>query len=62
MAQTWNSVVTRWHGLMLVMVVSVGVCVSACTAPSSSSSHPTTIPSEGGYAGPKDSGNGGNGY
>jgi hypothetical protein len=62
MAQTWNAVATRWHRLMLVMVVSVGVCVSACTAPSPSSSHPATIPSEGGSTGPKDSGNGAKGY
>ena len=35
------------------VVVSVGVCVLACTAPSPSSSHPATIPSEGGMQGQK---------
>jgi hypothetical protein len=58
---TWNSVSTRWHHILRVMVVSVALCVSACTGPGHSSSTPSANPSLGGYAGPKDSGNG-NGY
>jgi hypothetical protein len=59
MWQAWNTVPTRWPHLRRVMVVSVGLFVSACTAPSRSGSAPAALPPEGGHAG---SGNGRGGY
>jgi len=59
---TWNTLPTGWTHAMRVGLVFMVLCMSACTALSHSSSNPSGMPSEGGYAGPKDSGNGGNGY
>lgn len=47
---------------MRVVLLLMVLGMSACTAPSHSSSNPSGMPSEGGDTGPKHSGNGGNGY
>jgi hypothetical protein len=59
---TWNTLPTGWTHAMRVVLVFMVLCMSACTALSHSNSNPSGIPSEGGNAGPKDSGNSGNGY
>jgi hypothetical protein len=53
-----------WNHVMRVVLAAVVLCVSAsaCTTPSRSSSTPVALPPEGGYARPRDSGNGGGGY
>jgi hypothetical protein len=57
----WNTVSTRRHDIIRVTVVAVALCLSACTGPGYSNPTPSANPSDGGYAGPKTSGNG-NGY
>ena len=59
---TWNTLPTGWTHAMRVVLGFMALGMSACTALSHSSSNPSGMPSEGGYAGPKDSGTGGNGY
>jgi uncharacterized protein YbdZ (MbtH family) len=60
---TWKALPAGWTYVMRVVLVSTALCVSACSAPGHSISNPSGMPSEGGYAGPKDPGNGnGNGY
>jgi hypothetical protein len=58
MQPTWNTLPVGWTYMMRVVLVSIALFVSACTAPGHSISNPSGIPSEGGYAGPKGSGNG----
>jgi hypothetical protein len=59
---TGHTIPTGWTHAMRVGLVCMVLCLSACTALSHSSSNPSGMRSEGDYAGPKDSGNGGNGY
>jgi hypothetical protein len=61
---TWKTFPTRWNHVMRVVLVLVVLFVSACTMTGRSSSNPATLPPDGGYAGPRDSGsgNGGGGY
>jgi hypothetical protein len=61
MRPTWNMLPVGWTLMLRVGVVAIALCVSACTAPGHSRSNPSGIASDGGYAGPKDAGNG-NGY
>jgi hypothetical protein len=64
MRPTWETLPTWWKHVMRVVLVAVVLCVSAsaCTTPRRSGSTPTALPPEGGYTGPRDSGNGGGGY
>jgi hypothetical protein len=56
--QTWNPLRTwRTHVIRVVLIAAVS-CVSACTTLGHSSSNPSAMPSDGGYAGTSDSGNG----
>ena len=59
---TLNTVPVWWNRVMWVALLFMVLLVSACTAPGHSGTNPTGMPPEGGYAGPKDSGNGGGGY
>jgi hypothetical protein len=60
---TWNPIPTTWHHIMRVMMVSVVVFVSGCTAPGHSLSTPSARTPTGGHEGALDAGdgNGGNG-
>jgi hypothetical protein len=62
MRPTLNTLPAWWNRVMRVALVFMVLLVSACTGPGHSSSNPTGMPPEGGYAGPKDSSNGGGGY
>jgi hypothetical protein len=61
---TRETLPTWWNHVMRVVLVAVVLCVSAsaCTTPRRSGSTPAALPPEGGYTGPRDSGNGGGGY
>jgi hypothetical protein len=64
---TWNTLPVKWtHVIRVVLVsvalVSVVLCVSACTGSTHSSSPRSGMPSEGEYGRSRTSGNGGNGY
>jgi hypothetical protein len=59
---TWNTLPAEWTHVIRVVLVSVVLCVSACTGPTHSSSPRSEMPSEGEYGRSKTSGNGGNGY
>jgi hypothetical protein len=58
MRPIWNALPVGWTYMMRVVLVSIALFVSACTAPGHPISNPSGIPSEGGYAEPKGSGNG----
>jgi hypothetical protein len=55
---TWNLLPARWPYVMRVMMVSLALSVSACTAPGHSSSGPAAHSPDGGLAGPLTSGDG----
>jgi hypothetical protein len=55
---TWGTLPTGWNRVMRVVLVAVVLWVSACTTPGGSSSNPSAMPADGGYAGTADSGNG----
>jgi hypothetical protein len=57
MRPSWNTLPLGWTYMMRVVLVSIALFVSACTAPGHPISNPSDILSEGGYAGPKGSGN-----
>ena len=44
MLPTWNDLPKWWHRVMLMVLVSVALCISACTAPGQSSSTPSDMP------------------
>jgi hypothetical protein len=58
---TWNTVRTWWHHVMLLVLVAVVLCVSACTTPGRSSSTPAALSPEGGLTGPMIQGDGNGG-
>jgi len=59
---TWKMIPAGWHHVMQVMLLSVALFVSTCTASGHSSSTPSALYPKRGYAGAEVSGNGGDGY
>jgi hypothetical protein len=49
--QTWNPLRTWWNHVMRVLLVALVLCASACTGPGRSTSEPSAMPPDGGYAG-----------
>jgi hypothetical protein len=58
MSPTANTLPAGWTYLMRVMMVSLALLVSVCTAPGHSSSTPSAHSPEGGRAGPMIQGDG----
>ena len=61
MCPTLNTVPAWWNRVMRVALVFMVLWASACTGPGHASSAPSAMPSEGGHAGSKHSGNGNGG-
>jgi hypothetical protein len=59
MRPIWNTFPVGWTAKIWLALVSIVFCVSACTAPGHSLSNPAEMPSDGGYAGTENTGNGG---
>jgi hypothetical protein len=58
MPQTRKPIYTHWYHVVRVLLITLVLCVSACTGPGHSTSVPSAHSREGGRAGPKLSGNG----
>jgi hypothetical protein len=54
---TWNTLPVGWTDVMLVVLVSVAACVSACTTPGLIGLNPSAPFPDGGYTGPAVQGN-----
>ncbi len=58
---TWSTLPAGWTYVLRVTLAAVVLFVSACAALGHSSSNRSSMPSDGGYAGMADSGNGNGG-
>jgi hypothetical protein len=62
MESAWKTFLKRWNHIMRVVLLSMVLFISACTAPGRSISAPSGLSSEGGYTKSQVKGNGnGNG-